>query len=1537
MRRIILILVIVAVLVAAVTGVWWYLRRNTGERLLARAELALRAQKYDRAIELSRAYAADNPDDWRPHYYQAQAHSALGRYDEALKALDDAAKVAPDHIEIALARAETFSRPARETLRSISLDPEGRIDPNLSTESIRRAIEQLDKAREAIQAITPADEQAKAFATEAAGLIEMHLGRAKHGLAERFKKDADIARQAGADALAEQKQSVANEAGQEADRHLRKATDLLLDVARYVVDTKPENTALRYARAMDALVQVVCLARNDAAAILEVRAAIEVMDDPPPMATARLVMDKVGMLKPNDETAPTEQELREACDRLDALLARHPDHPDALPVRIQRGRLALRLQDLDKVEEIASAILETLPQQPEARLYRALVTAERGNVLQAEKDLFALKTDFPGWASAHYEYARIALQTQKKELAREALRKIIGRIDPEHVPAGMLLAQSLLEDGYYKDALDEARLLRRDHRDNPSVLRLFARCAAQAGATQLALDALQEADEKYPDDAAMQAAIADGYDALGQKQTAGQTREKITQMTPTTLSERLAVSLGLIQTGRYAEAETLLGEAMKLHPRDPEIHFRLGRLFLGSGRVMQAIERLQEAVDLAPLQRDARLALAQALLRANLVEEADEQVAEILAHEPADADARLLANQIRILKGQPPETASILDGGLDTKSGRPLAQTLLARGDPQKCIEICQSLLQQDPDDADTLWLIGRAYLAMGETDKGIAQWSAAIKASPDNPSLYQGLASVLVQEKDIAGVQAALSVVPGANLDLVNMAVAWLLRNQGRYADAAEAYDRVVSGPGADESQRDAARIERAQCLAIAGDTGRASIELANLARNPLWRARAMLTNALILAETGQLANANAVLEELTRDTVAARSWNALAGVAAIYLRTNQFEKALAIADQAVGLFRTNPEPLLLQARALYHLDRGDDAIECLRRAVACQPGRFDLHIRLARALDATQKPKETLEALEALQQHGQAGRTVALYELAATFSQWGLQKQAIERLNELLKSDIIETPQLHITLGRALMALGETEKAREQFLAISPYSPDYVQAQQRLALLSKTDDEKLAVLQRAEQHKPSPTLRLQRIAILLQAGRADEAVQTYRDYEKTLKEGRLPLPALAMAGLQAMLRAGDLPGATDLASRIAQSTKDDHWRLMAIVLAMDSKPEIAREWLLTVDKAGPLDILLGLCLSQDSADRTAAWITRLEGIPAEAAAAKPPRRIAESYLVLGLVLAGRLDKAEELLNSDQDERQKHLPGIVRELVTSAKADPALRAEAVALAKATVAMDVGLSDLGRQWAFETLKRRPTSQWAARLATQDVKDMDRVREIRALLKPDDCVTAKFLDLDLLADEGKHDEAAAVAKALAMQYWNHSQLLMRQATATENAGRLDEALAIYQQVWEKSQDPLAGNNAAYLVTELHPDDTNRLRQALGWAEGAIQAQPAVGAFRDTAGWIAYLLGENDKALAQLRQAIKGFPDEPEIHYHLGMAERKAGNDQLARWHLEAAVAVADAAKAEGRELDKSAVDAVRHAQAALVELQGSQQP
>ena len=75
-----------------------------------------------------------------------------------------------------------------------------------------------------------------------------------------------------------------------------------------------------------------------------------------------------------------------------------------------------------------------------------------------------------------------------------------------------------------------------------------------------------------------------------------------------------------------------------------------------------------------------------------------------------------------------------------------------------------------------------------------------------------------------------------------------------------------------------------------------------------------------------------------------------------------------------------------------------------------------------------------------------------------------------------------------------------------------------------------------------------------------------------------------------------------------------------------------------------------------------------------------------------------------------------------------------------------------------------------------------------------------------------------------------------------------------------------------------------------------------AETARRGMPDSPNVADTLGWIYYQKGVYGSAISMLQEALKlqskqHAPDNPNIHYHLGMAYAKAEKPALARQQLE----------------------------------------
>jgi tetratricopeptide (TPR) repeat protein len=315
-------------------------------------------------------------------------------------------------------------------------------------------------------------------------------------------------------------------------------------------------------------------------------------------------------------------------------------------------------------------------------------------------------------------------------------------------------------------------------------------------------------------------------------------------------------------------------------------------------------------------------------------------------------------------------------------------------------------------------------------------------------------------------------------------------------------------------------------------------------------------------------------------------------------------------------------------------------------------------------------------------------------------------------------------------------------------------------------------------------------------------------------------------------------------------------------------------------------------------------------------------------PQRVPAHYRVLvGLVAEGPQGARKALADMPQNEILNRL--VAQELSGALAKDPNLMEEVLRLIRTSVAHDIGMDELGRRWALEVLEKRPTSAWAAALASLGLRDVDARRAVLAKFEPKDSPVADLLRVIILTLEGRHEEAAKAYARVASVDEDNPYARLEGAARLEAAGKTDEALAIYEDVWARAKLPEAANNAAYLLVETaKAGDTARFTHARQLIDQALADRPDHPALLDTKGWVLYRAGRTDEALPYLRRAVRRARSSAEVHYHAGMVELAVGSPDLGRWHLQATV---DLVEATGDDATQPARRAAEKARAKLAEL------
>ncbi len=129
-----------------------------------------------------------------------------------------------------------------------------------------------------------------------------------------------------------------------------------------------------------------------------------------------------------------------------------------------------------------------------------------------------------------------------------------------------------------------------------------------------------------------------------------------------------------------------------------------------------------------------------------------------------------------------------------------------------------------------------------------------------------------------------------------------------------------------------------------------------------------------------------------------------------------------------------------------------------------------------------------------------------------------------------------------------------------------------------------------------------------------------------------------------------------------------------------------------------------------------------------------------------------------------------------------------------------------------------------------------------------------------------------------------------------------ATIHERIGQLENAEKYFFKTIELG-DATTVASAQNYIAYMWAERGEKLEFGLGMIEQALATEPNNAAFIDTLGWIYYMQGRYEEALAQLKTASEIYDGDSTIWEHLGDTYLKLGNPTAAREHWEKALELA----------------------------------
>ncbi|MGH6636171.1 MAG: XrtA/PEP-CTERM system TPR-repeat protein PrsT [Gammaproteobacteria bacterium] len=864
------------------------------------------------------------------------------------------------------------------------------------------------------------------------------------------------------------------------------------------------------------------------------------------------------------------------------------------------------------------------------------------------------------------------------------------------------------------------------------------------------------------------------------------------------------------------------------------------------------------------------------------------------------------------------------------------ARDFYTKGEINATVIELKNALQEEPDLAEARWLLGKAYLDLGDGVAAADELGRAHRlgfAQAQHRSLM--LRALLLQQKyqEVLGETAANKgqTLSTEGLQLRGEALLGLNRPQ----EAKKAFNSVLtSQPDSLEAKFGLARIALAE-----GSLDQAEhIIAAALKASP--------DNGQVLVLEGELLlqkNAVQAAEEAFRKAAADRRYGVLGkiGLARALIAQDRVDEAGAVLESLDKRVKNSPLVHYLTAHIAQKKNDDEKAKQELREALRLAPDHPESLLLLA-SLHFKDDNLEQAEQLLIRFTKKLPDYLPAVKFLAAILMQQGRLQAAIETLHEPAQQERAD-PQLLALLGSAYIKRGDMAKGTpllEQAVQLAPEAAD---------------------------------IRTELALSHLATGASDRAISEFESVVKLDKRIMRADLLLVLAHLQRK----DYDQAIAAAQGLAQKEPDNplaHNVLGTALLGKSDAASARKQWQLALEKdAKFVPAMLNLAALEmreqhpDMAKRRYHQVLEHE------------EHNVQALVALAKLATDRGDATE--MEKRLEQAREHNPTNLQPRLILARYYLEQRKEPLALRVAEEAHDLAPDDpgalllLGRsrlatgnaRAAKEALKRLvelqpklPEAYYQLALAHGQLAEDDAARAAleRALEIKADYTTAEIALawLDLRGDHA--DKALAMADKLLKKHPDLPQAHALRGQALSVQGKFKQAIASYETAFARERSPLMAINlhaiklqsgdraGAYAVLEQwlkeHPNDTavrlqlagtrqhhgdaapaiaeyervlltqpqnvlalNNLawlyheagdNRALDFAQQAYEQAPKSPLVMDTLGWILVQQGNIESGLELLEKAAYQAPKLGDIRYHLAVALARAGSETRARNEL-----------------------------------------
>ena len=705
--------------------------------------------------------------------------------------------------------------------------------------------------------------------------------------------------------------------------------------------------------------------------------------------------------------------------------------------RVEQARQALASGDFRAASLELRRVLDSNPENAEARLVLAELSLAVGDARTADKDLQrALAAGLPPERAA-VPMGRVMLATDR---AADLLQQINdGTLSAPEPDRSVLKGDALTALGELAAAEGIYRAVVNQHADHVRATVGLALVMAAQGRSAEALELLTVFLDAHPD--AAEAWLLRG-DILSRELRFSDAEAALRQATSDearglSLPQQVSALSGLAEAqlirGAPADAKVTLERMRGVAKDAAATHLIAARLALVSQDYATAVAELRPLVTELPNLASARFLLGATLLAQGNLEQAESHLSRLVQLAPDNVEGRKLLAKARLRLQRYDSAMEVLTPALRSDVADPelsslFSEAMLQVGEQGRAVDVLQEASARDPGDVGLKLDLATAYIAVGRSAEAVDLLRSLPEVTGD-PRRESLLVTALEAAKGPAEagreVQRLVAAHP-RDVNILSLAASHSL-TQSNYTDARSYLAQAL----AIAPQDPRLLVMLAQTEMRAGNVDAAEAAWKRLLEVPGSRTEARLGLVEISRIRGRTAEARQGLEQIRSEDAGAVIPRL--ALARMMLAASETSEAATVLSEVVAISPQDAGVRLQVARLLGEFGRYDEAMRQVQQAVELAPESADAWLEMARlqsALDRQGPARQSAEKAVALDRDSiEAVGLLALMDLRENRGDAalrGAKESSARRPGD---------PRAAVLLGDVHMALGQPREAAETY----------------------------------------------------------------------------------------------------------------------------------------------------------------------------------------------------------------------------------------------------------------------------------------------------------------------------------------------------------------------------------------------------------------------------------------------------------------------------------------------------------------------